>query len=275
MKKKYAGMVFILPHLAGVLLFLFVPFLDVARRSFVRAAGGFAGLLNSGEVLRNEAFRLAAGNTFRFTAVCLPLLMLLSLLLALTVSGIGNGKAVLKNCFLIPMAIPAACVALLWQLLFDSHGMINGLLTALGIEPVSWMSTGASFYVLVGSYLWKNAGYVTVLWMAALDGIPGEVYEAARMDGAKRAESLFFITLPCIRPAAFTIGVISFLNTFKVFREAYLVAGSYPQERIYLISHLFNNWFLSLSVDKMAAGAVLLSVVTGAAVAALQRAWED
>lgn len=95
------------------------------------------------------------------------------------------------------------------------------------------------------------------------------------MDGAKRAESLFFITLPCIRPAAFTIGVISFLNTFKVFREAYLVAGSYPQERIYLISHLFNNWFLSLSVDKMAAGAVLLSVVTGAAVAALQRAWED
>ncbi len=275
MKKKYAGIVFVLPHLLGVLLFLFLPFLDVVRRSFAQAAGGFAGLSNYGEVLHNEAFRLAAGNTIRFTAVCLPLLMLLSLLLALALYGIGSGEAALKNSLLIPMAIPAACVALLWQLLFDNHGMINGMLSAFGVAPVSWMSTDASFYVLVGSYLWKNAGYVTVLWVAALDGIPGEVYEAARMDGAGKMASLFFITLPCIRPAAFTIGVISFLNTFKVFREAYLVAGSYPQERIYLISHLFNNWFLSLSVDKMAAGAVLLSVVTGAAVYALQRAWEE
>lgn len=274
MKKKYAGIIFLLPHLLGVLLFLFFPFLDVVRRSFLKAAGGFVGLANYREVINNDAFCLAAGNTIRFAAVCLPLLLLVSLLLALAVCGLGKRVAVLKNIYLAPMAIPAASVALLWKLLFDYHGMINGLIFACGGSPVDWMGTGASFYVLVGSYLWKNAGYVMVLWIAALDAIPAAVYEAAKIDGAGRLAAFVCITLPCIRPAAFTIGVISFLNSFKVFREAYLVAGNYPQESIYLISHLFNNWFLSLSVDKMAAGAVLLALVAGAATGALQRMWE-
>ena len=94
------------------------------------------------------------------------------------------------------------------------------------------------------------------------------------MDGAKKSVQFFKITLPLIRPMIFTIVVLSFLNSFKVFREAYLVAGNYPQEDIYLLQHLFNNWFLSLSVDKMAAASVLLAGVIGAFVLILQRLWE-
>lgn len=274
MRKKHTGILFVLPHFLGVCVFLFVPFLDVVRRSFLRAAGGFCGFENFKLVLENEAFRLAAGNTLKFTLVCLPLLLLLSLLLAVFLYGMGKAAGYLKNAYLVPMAIPAACVALLWKLLFDTHGMVNGVVTALGGEAVDWMNTGNAFYVLVGSYIWKNLGYVMVLWIAAMDGIPRTVYEAAKIDGAGNAASFFYITLPCIRPAAFTIVVISFLNSFKVFREAYLVAGNYPQESIYLLQHVFNNWFLSLSVDKMAAGAVLLAVIICAAVQVLQRAWE-
>lgn len=274
MRKKHTGILFVLPHFLGVCVFLFVPFLDVVRRSFLRAAGGFCGFENFKLVLENEAFRLAAGNTLKFTLVCLPLLLLLSLLLAVFLYGMGKAAGYLKNAYLVPMAIPAACVTLLWKLLFDTHGMVNGVVTALGGEAVDWMNTGNAFYVLVGSYIWKNLGYVMVLWIAAMDGIPRTVYEAAKIDGAGNAASFFYITLPCIRPAAFTIVVISFLNSFKVFREAYLVAGNYPQESIYLLQHVFNNWFLSLSVDKMAAGAVLLAVVICAAVQVLQRAWE-
>ena len=111
-----------------------------------------------------------------------------------------------------------------------------------------------------------------VLWLAAMAGIPQSVYEAARLDGTGRAACFRYITLPCLAPAAYTIAVLSFLNSFKVFREAYLVAGNYPQRSIYLLQHVFNNWFLDLSVDKMAAGAVMLALVVCAAVWALGRA---
>ena len=136
------------------------------------------------------------------------------------------------------------------------------------------MNTGASFAVLVFSYIWKNLGYTMILWLAGLASVPQSVYEAAEMDGAKKSVQFFKITLPLIRPMIFTIVVLSFLNSFKVFREAYLVAGNYPQEDIYLLQHLFNNWFLSLSVDKMAAASVLLAGVIGGFVLILQRLWE-
>ena len=266
------GLWFVLPHFLGVLIFALLPFLDVVRRSFCKAAGGFCGLENYIAVWKNEAFRLAAGNTLRFTLVCLPALLLLSLALSLLLYGIGRGGTLFKNVFLMPMAIPAACVALIWRLLFDAGGIINGVLAAFSCPTVDWMHTDSAFWVLVCSYLWKNTGYVIVLWLAAMAGIPQSVYEAARLDGAGRAACFRYITLPCLAPAAYTIAVLSFLNSFKVFREAYLVAGNYPQRSIYLLQHVFNNWFLDLSVDKMAAGAVMLALFVCAAVWALGRA---
>lgn len=136
------------------------------------------------------------------------------------------------------------------------------------------MHTDAAFLVLVFSYIWKNVGYDVILWMAGLQAVPESIYEAAEVDGAGAWKSFYYITLPNIRPTAFTVVILSFLNSFKVFREAYLVAGNYPQEKIYLMQHLFNNWFSQLSVDKMAAGSVLLCVVITACVLLLQRRWE-
>ena len=78
-----------------------------------------------------------------------------------------------------------------------------------------------------------------------------------------------------MKPMIFTIVVLSLLNSFKVFREAYLVSGNYPQEQIYLLQHLFNNWFVDLSIDKMAAGSVLLALIIAAIVTTLQRCWEE
>ena len=94
------------------------------------------------------------------------------------------------------------------------------------------------------------------------------------MYGAGAVACFFSITLPCIRPISFTIIVISLLNSFKVFREAWMVAGNYPQESIYLLQHLFNNWFRDLAVDKMSAGAVVLSAVILLLVGTLQKSWK-
>lgn len=261
MKKKRMGYLFVLPGFIGTLLFYLIPFGDVVRRSFTRAVGGFCGLENYKMVFCNEAFQLAAGNTARFVLVCLPLLLGLSLLIAVLLLKAGRWLGILKSAYLIPMAIPAASLVLCWKLVFDTHGILNGVLAQFGVKGCDWMNSGAAFYVLVGSYIWKNLGYMVVLWMAALATIPAGIYEAARVDGAGESTCFWHITLPYLAPAAFTITVISFLNSFKVFREAYLVSGAYPQEDIYLLQHVFNNWFLSLSVDKMAAGAVLLAAV--------------
>lgn len=278
-RSKWTGLSFLLPGFCGVAVFSLLPFMDVIRRSFVQMVSGrFCGLENYRIVLHNRAFLLAVKNTLRFLLVCLPLLLGISLVLAFLLHAwqmaFHQKLRLLKAAYLVPMAIPAASLVLLWKLMFDKHGFVNGILHLCGIHAVDWMNTGAAFFVLVFSYIWKNLGYTMVLWLAGLSSISPDLYEAAEMDGAGRITQFFKITLPLIRPLIFTIVVLSFLNSFKVFREAYLVAGNYPQEDMYLLQHLFNNWFTDLSVDKMAAGSVLLALVIAVFVLLLQKLWE-
>lgn len=270
-----AGLLFILPSLLGAAVFVLIPFLDVVRRSFSGAmSGGFVGLANYRAVFENKAFRQAAGNTLRFAATCIPLLIALSLLLALVLYSRISRAGLFKTTFLIPMAIPVASVVLLWRVLFHRSGFLSALLVSLGGQSADWMGGGSAFWVLVFSYIWKNLGYDMVLWLAGLAGIPSSVFEAAAVDGAGPFALFFRVTLPNLLPSLFTITVLSFLNSFKVFREAYLVAGDYPHSSIYLLQHLFNNWFRDLSMDKLAAAAVVTALAILALILLLRRAWE-
>jgi multiple sugar transport system permease protein len=101
-----------------------------------------------------------------------------------------------------------------------------------------------------------------ILWLAGLNGIPAYLYEAAGVDGANIWHKFWYITIPELFPIAFVVTELSILNTFKVFREAYLIAGAYPKsEDIYMLQHLFNNWFVSLDIQKICAGAVMIASV--------------
>lgn len=274
-KSALAGVLFILPDFIGVIAFALLPFGQVVLRSFQSTVTAqWVGLKNYHSVLSNRAFRMAAGNTLRFTLVCIPLLVILSLAVAVLLQKIRFGKALLKSAFLVPVAVPAASVVLVWKVLFHSNGLINGLLQILKKEPLSWMTSDGAFWVLVISYLWKNLGYDMILWLAGLAGIPTEVYEAARVDGAGEWKCFLKITLPNLKPSLYTISVLSFLNSFKVFREAWLVAGDYPHQSMYLLQHLYNNWFRELSFDKVAATAVMNAGVVFLLILFLRRAWD-
>ena len=241
------GLAFILPSFAGVCIFWLIPYVDVLRRSFCGAVNGeFVGIENYRTIFANKAFRLAAGNTLRFFGVCVPLLVVLSLIIAVLLAGQKRFTQILKSFFLLPMAIPVASVVLLWRLLFDDQGLLNHLLHMLSVQTTDWMNTGASFYVLVISYI---------------------------VDGAGEWKCFTKITLPNLLPSLFTIVVLSVLNAFKVFREAYLVAGDYPQEKMYLLQHLFNNWYRDLSLDKMSAAAVVTGLVIFLLILGLWKAW--
>lgn len=275
-KREYQGILFLLPGLLGVMVFYLLPFCDLVARSFQHTSGNvFCGIDNYRQVIGNRAFQLAAGNTFRFILICLPLLLSVSLFVSVLLQRTGMFGKLCKSAYLVPLTVPAAGVVLLWKLVFDSHGIINGLISFMGGKSIDFMNTDAAFYVLVFSYIWKNLGYDVVLWSAGLSGISESIYEAAKVDGAGAVRCFFNITLPCIRKSAFTIMVISLLNSFKVFREAYQVGGNYPQESIYMLQHLFNNWFRELSIDKMAAGSVLIFGVVFLFVILLQYSWEE
>lgn len=278
-RSRYAWAGFLLPSLLGVAVFVLLPFLDVVRRSFCTAVTAkWTGLGNYRTVFTNQAFLLAVKNTVRFTLVCLPLLIGLGLFLAVQISR-ARKMQLLKSLFLFPMAMPAATVVLIWKMLFSRQGFLNGLLLALHLLPeggrVDFMGTGAAFWVLVFSYLWKNLGYTIVLWLAGIFSISADLTEAARVDGATERQCFWRVIFPNLKGSLYTITVLSFLNSFKVFREAYLVAGSYPHESMYLLQHLFNNWFVNLELDKMAAAAVCVGTVLFLVILVLQNLWDQ
>lgn len=261
---RWAGKawLFLLPSITGITVFVLLPFADVIRRSFFDAMGRkFVGYANYKMVFTNKAFQLAAGNTAKFVLICIPVLLLLSLGLSLMLQNQKRHKEFLKTSFLLPMAIPVASVVLLWRLLFHENGLINAFLLHSGMEKMNFLSTDKAFIVLIITYLWKNAGYDMILWLTGLNGISASLYEAAETDGAGRWAKFRYITLPQLIPTVFVITVLSFVNSFKVFREAYLISGDYPDKSIYMLQHLFNNWFLSLDIQKMSAAAVLCVII--------------
>ena len=286
--KNIACLYFLLPSFLGVIVFVLAPFADVCRRSLTTAVTGeFRGIDNYKQVFENKAFWLAAGNTAKFVLVCLPLLIGLGLIIACFLSRFTRIHF-LKSAFLFPMAVPAATVVLVWKLVFDRQGFLNLFLTRLGeaaysagvlqsapVFDIDYMGTGAAFWVLVFSYIWKNLGYTVVLWLTGILSISTQIREAARVDGAGEFTCFVRIIMPNLRPVLYTITVLSFLNTFKAFREAYLVAGSYPDESMYLLQHLFNNWFTNLDFDKMAAAAVILGFILFAVILLLQKLLDE
>jgi multiple sugar transport system permease protein len=261
--KREAGKawLFLLPSLLGITIFVLLPFVDVIRRSFCEAMSArFVGLDNYRTVLTNSAFLLAVKNTVKFLGVCIPLLLLCSLLLALLLYKQKRYEKFFKTSFLFPMAIPVSSFVILWKLVFHEKGLLNNVIVHFGIEKIDYINSNLAFGVLIISYLWKNMGYDMILWLTGLNGISESYYEAASVDGAGILQQFRYITLPKLVPTIFMVGILSFINSFKVFREAYLIAGAYPHDSIYMLQHILSNWFVAMDIQKMSAAAVLLVI---------------
>ena len=251
---------FIVPGFIGVMIFIVLPLADVFISSFRRGGqGSFVGLTNYSVVLDNQAFGLAAGNSLLFELVGVPLLIVVSLVVAIEVYEMkGN---IVKFAFLIPLVIPSNSLAVVWKILFAENGIVNGLITKLGGTPISFFDGRAVFRLFVGTFVFKNIGYNMLIWLAGLSAIPTEIYEAAKVDGAGRFTRILRITLPNMKRSFFIVAMLSVVNSLKIFREQYLMAGGYPDTAIYQLQHVFNNWFEKLELGKLTAGAVMTAGV--------------
>lgn len=176
-------------------------------------------------IFSNDAFRLAVANTVRFILVCIPLLLVTSLIFALLIRKILPKGEKLQTACLLPMAIPVASISLLWKALFTQNGILNNLLSFWGVPEISFLDSSAAFGVLVGTYLWRNIGYDMILWLAGLDAIPASMYEAAEVDGANSWQIFWKITLPNL-PS--TMGLITILMYFEHVQG---ISGSLPSGR--------------------------------------------
>jgi len=284
MKKKRdrkAFIIFMAPSFLGVFIFVLLPFGDMFRRSFATAVTGeYIGAANYDTIFHNQAFLLAVKNTLRFTLVCIPLLVVIGFLIAWPLGRLKDA-GLIKSIYLFPLAMPTATIVMVWKMVFYRQGFLNLSLTKIGewtgrwgVLDTDYLGTEAAFWVLVCSYIWKNTGYTVVLWLAGILSIPAELLDASKVDGAGGFQRIWYIVLPGLKGTLYTIVILSFLNSFKIYREAYLVAGSYPHKSIYLLQHLFNNWYVNLEFDKMAAAAVCTGGFLFIVILLLQKMWD-
>ena len=264
--RKYenkTAILFLAPSLAGFLFFFLLPFLGGFYYSLIDSPfkAEFVGLQNYINLLENPVFRKAGFNTAVFTAISVPLNMLISLLLALMLNKSLYFKNILRTAFITPLVVPVASIVLVWQIVFDLRGSLNLLLTVLGHGAVDWMKTDWARLVVVIVYLWKNTGYNMVLFLAGLQNIPVEYYESANIDGAGPLRKFWNITLIYLTPTTFFVFIISIINSFKVFRETYLISGAYPHDSIYMLQHYMNNMFGSLDYQKLTSAAFIMALL--------------
>ena len=258
---------FLLPSLLGVALFFVAPFGMVIYYSLVNRPvnGDFVGLQNFRALLQNRAFLLGAKNTAILIGLSVPLAVLLPLKLALWLERAIPMKSQLRTAFLSPMLVPIASVVLVWQVLFHQNGTLNAFLET----RVDWFHSPWSILMVLLLYLWKNIGYHTILFTAALAAIPRTYVDMANLDGAGRTRQFFAVKIHFLAPTIFFVVLMSLIASMKIFREVWLLTGSYPYESLYLLQHFMNNTFRTMDYQKLSAAALMLAVVMGAVIAAL------
>ncbi len=254
----------VVPSLAGVMVFFIIPFMIIIFYSFVNNPinKDFVFLKNYATLLKNNAFLTAAKNTLLLSVSAVPLAVVLSLGLACMLDSKIPCKSFFRTSFLCPMMVPVASVVLIWQVLFHYNGTVNAVLVdMIAAQPVDWMKSSKCMIVVVLMFLWKNLGYNMILFLAALNNIPKDLDEVAELEGAGRIYRMIHIKLRYLSPTVLFVTILSLINSFKLFREVYLLTGDYPFEDLYLLQHFMNNTFRSLDYQKLSAAAILMSIV--------------
>lgn len=254
---------YLAPSLLGVMVFFLIPFVVVMYYSVVDnpISANFVFLDNFLYVLRNVAFQTAVKNTVTFSALAVPLAVLFSLLLAIMLEERLPFRSQFRTFFLTPMMVPVASIVLIWQVLFDYNGAVNEFLKIFGVSKIEWLKSDYAVIVIVILFLWKNLGYNMILFMAALSSIPKDILEVARLESATPLQTFFYIKIRYLSSTILFVTIMSLINSFKIFREIYLLTTDYPYDSIYMLQHYMNNMFKKLDYQTLSAGAVMMSAV--------------
>jgi len=271
---------FALPGLLGFAIFYLLPFAVTGYYSTINNTRemAFVGLGNYFAVLANEYYLLALRNTLIFSAASVLCLLALSLLFAALISqAASKASGFFRSAFMLPVFIPTAAIVTFWRVIFNEETMFSGIgwLSGLGGTGGVGNAVGlASWVSLFLLFIWKNLGLNILIFIAGIMRIPKEIIEAAGSDGANSVQVFFRIILPLLIPDVFVVVILSLVQSLRIFREAYLLYGQYPNETIYFLPHFLNNKYLKLDYAELSAGVnifLLLILLLFAVIMAVQR----
>ncbi len=262
MKKKHSycagqnkiGYSFILPSLIGFLLFMVYPIFNSFFLSFMKwnmmkglSASKFIGLKNYFDVFDNEYFRAGLLNNFKFVIMAVPLLIILSLVIANFLNMNIFGRLALRAMYFMPYVATITAAAVVFSALFHPEfGPINGVLRMIGFtDPPKWTASIKWALPTVALFwIWKNIGYCIVIFLAGLQGISSTYYEAASIDGAGKFSQFIHITMPLVSPTTFFLTITSVISSFQVFAEINVMTKGGPgTSTVTIVYHIFDKAF--------------------------------
>jgi len=261
------GFLFVLPGLIGFAAFVLVPILFDVYYSAFDTGNNFAVIANFKGLFASQSFLIALRNTALFVVIGGALLLFLALLLAHVIYNLiaKNIKGVnaVQSAMVLPLVIPAGVIALFTQILFSRYGAVNGL---FGMST-DWLNTVPNaFIILLVIYIWKNIGYIMIVFIAALSGMDRQVVEAAQCDGADAWTTFFKIELPLMVPALFFGFIMSVIGVFKLNRESFLLFGDYPNNSVYMLPNFITNNLENAYFSRAASAALVFLVLMAALV---------
>lgn len=257
--KKRSDILLLIPSIIGTLIFFIIPFFRViiyamTENSFTNS---FVGLQNIITVLNNEYFQLAFKNTFVFTLVAGAITILFSLIIAFLSAHISGSSKSLQKLFYLPFFLPSATIVTLWQAYFNEYNPFTSL-------------------ILI--FIWKYSGLNIMLILSALTSVNKDMIDASKIDGAGSIRSAISIILPNISPTLFLTAMLTFVNSFKIYRESYLLWGDYPNESVYMLQNYLDNHFSKMNYQYVASGAIIFVLCIYLIIAVLfviEKKWSD
>jgi multiple sugar transport system permease protein len=264
MRPALAGWAFAAPALAAILVFFLLPVLaalalsltdfDIYALADLRNLR-FVGLNNYAVLLQDPLFWQALGNTLYFVVVGVPLSIAVSLGAALLLhSRLGAFRPFFRTAFFAPVVTTVVAVAVIWRYLFHTrYGLVNWALSWFDIHPVDWLGDPRwAMPTIILFAVWKNFGYNMIIFLAGLQSIPEDLYEAARIDGASRWRQFLHITLPMLGPTLVLVGILTLAGYFQLFAEPYVMTQGGPLQSTVSVLYLmyeqgFKWWNLGVA----------------------------
>ncbi|MCP1630112.1 multiple sugar transport system permease protein [Citrobacter amalonaticus] len=270
-EERFWGWIMILPLLAGLVIFYFTPFFQNVFYSFTDL-GEFQiwttiSLDNYINLFSDDEFRSAIVNTLAYVFICVPVITILSLLLAIGLNQAIRGQWLFRTLLFLPAVTMPAAIAMVWQWLMNRNfGLLNQILAYFDIPAIGWLSDpdivrlSASLVII-----WSAIALKMIILLAGLQGIPKQIYEAMSLDGISKLRGFWSITLPLMIPTLFFVLVISFIETLQIFDVVYLLFGSSSMvdEQTMTIAYLFYKYaFIYHEKGYASAIAVVIFVIT-------------
>ena len=281
-REALSAWIFLAPALILLGIFVLWPiaylvYLSFTSGSFTQAGMRWVGFENYWRLLVTPDFWQVVGNTIYFTLATVIPSLILPLLLAVLLDRAIALRGFLRTAYFIPSITSMVAVGLGWRWLFQTNGPVNGILGAIGIEPIPWLgSTVWAMPVLILLSTWKQLGFNLVVFLAGLQTIPDSRYEAAELDGARGWQKFWHVTLPGLRPTLVFATVTTAIFTFRSFEQVYVITGGGPLNSTnLLVYYIYEEAFGMFDFGYAAAGTTILLMLTLGLVWLQLRVWGE